>query len=94
MFVKQSHMFFVFTFNTTIALLITYKMSNAYEKLYDHKKSDSEMKSSIQNVDLGDYNILQRLTRNSYMGTIIIFFVFCFVFTVMLLKKESYQLSF
>lgn len=40
-------------------------MSNAYEKLYDHKKSDSETKSNIQNVDLGDSHILQRLTKNN-----------------------------
>ncbi|VVC43840.1 Proton-dependent oligopeptide transporter family [Cinara cedri] len=54
LFEKKSHMFFMFAFNATIALLFTYKLSNVFEKIYDHKKSDSEMTLNVQNVDLGD----------------------------------------
>lgn len=42
-------MFFVFVFNTLLAIVVTYKMSNTFEKLYnDGKKSEEE------NMELGD----------------------------------------
>lgn len=55
LFRKQSHMFFMFTFSTLVAIIITYKLSNAYEKMYgDLKSPDAGNELEAENVDKSD----------------------------------------
>lgn len=50
-------MFFMFTFSTIVAIIIAYRLSNAYEKMYSDEKTDTENESNEENVNLGDvYN--------------------------------------
>lgn len=46
-------MFFMFAFNAFLALVITYKLSNEFEKLYNNKKSDKDKVLDTEKVDLG-----------------------------------------
>ncbi|XP_025415778.1 solute carrier family 15 member 2-like [Sipha flava] len=53
LFEKKSYMFFMFAFNTLLAIIVTYRLSNAFEKLYYvDKKSDTEKAINEENVDL------------------------------------------
>lgn len=51
-------MFFGFAFYGLLAVIVTNKMSNSFEDLYDgYKKSDSDNECT-ENTDLGDILIL------------------------------------
>lgn len=70
-------MFFVFVFNTLLAIVVTYKMSNTFEKLYnDGKKSDEE------NVDLGDESLYITDRINSILFNTLSFKFLKFLFLI------------
>lgn len=83
-------MFFMFAFIALLTIFATCKWSNTYEKLYYKNKTDTENESDRDNVNLGDVSY----TYNEKPSTYCLLITFIFVFSVMLLKKESYQLSF
>lgn len=90
-------MFFAFAFNAFLAIIVTYKLSNEFEKLYNNKKSDTEMALNAENVDLGMKNT-HKIIIIYYITDLRVYL--CNIqytislFAVMLLKKESYQLAF
>jgi len=85
-------MFFMFAFIALLTIFATCKWSNTYEKLYYKNKTETENESDGDNVNLGD--VLYLTQYNKKQSTYCPLITFIFVFSVMLLKKESYQLSF
>lgn len=68
----QSRMFFVFAVSAFLATVITYKLSNMFENLYNDKQLDTEDVFDIKNVDLG--NVLCMIKKKKKYLTIIYFY--------------------
>jgi len=90
-------MFFMFAFIALLTIIVTNKLSNTYEKLYYKKETENE--NDRDNANLGDTLclILITINRKTNISQLIINYRYLFyicIFAVMLLKKESYQLSF
>lgn len=81
-------MFFMFTFSTLVAIVVTYKLSNAYEKIYgDIKPLDARNELNEEIVDKGDV-----FTKIKSVG--VFYITHLCILTGTLLQKRSYQLSF